>query len=377
MSAVTNVAVVGAGVTGLAAAIGLAQSGVSVDVYEAASEMSTRGSGITLQGNALRALRALGLWDQVRQSGYPFEGLKLRAPGPAADIIADLPDVKTGGQDLPAAMGMPRADLARIMHRGAIDAGARVHLDAQVTRLEESGTEVRLSVNGEDRGGYDLVIGADGLNSTVRRELGITEKPEPTGMGIWRTFVSRPAEVTETQLYYGGPVYIAGYTPTGEDSMYAFLVEKAQDRTNVDDAEAIRIMEELSSGYGGPWEHIRTDLRQGAKVNYTWFTSHIVEAPWNRGRVVILGDAAHSCPPTIAQGAAQGLEDATVLTELLTGAEKLDDTLWDAFHDRRTSRAAAVVEASVQLGRWQLESDREADAPGLIVATAKKMAVPA
>ena len=77
---------------------------------------------------------------------------------------------------------------------------------------------------------YDLLIGADGLNSTVRDLIGIDTKPQPTGMGIWRTFVSRPAEVERSELYYGGPVYIAGYTPTGEDTMYAFLVEKAQDR---------------------------------------------------------------------------------------------------------------------------------------------------
>ena len=140
-------------------------------------------------------------------------------------------------------------------------------------------------------------------------------------MGIWRTFVSRPAEVERTELYYGGPVYIAGYTPTGEDSMYAFLVEKAQDRFGTPDDEATRIMLEESRAYDGPWNSIRADLEAGAQANYTWFTQHIVAAPWNRGRVVVIGDAAHSCPPTIAQGAAQALEDALVLTELLVARD--------------------------------------------------------
>ncbi|MDS2173438.1 FAD-dependent monooxygenase [Nesterenkonia sp. CL21] len=377
MSAVAIVAIVGAGVTGLAAARGLAQAGVRVEVFESASEISAKGSGITLQGNALRALRGLGLWEEVRDSGYPFEGLRLRAPGPDAAVVAELPDVKTGGDDLPAAMGMPRRELARIMYQGALNAGAQVEMGARVTHIDDRGTEIGLFVDGQDRGPYDLIIGADGLNSTIRDGLGIGERPEPTGMGIWRTFVSRPDEVTETQLFYGGPAYIAGYTPTGDDSMYAFLVEAAQDRTGVDDAEAVRIMDDLSASYGGPWESIRRDLRQGAAVNYTWFTSHLVPAPWNRGRAVIIGDAAHSCPPTIAQGAAQGLEDAAVLTELLLSSDRLDDDLWSAFHARRVPRASAVVDASVQLGQWQLDGDREADAPGLIVATAKQMAVPA
>jgi 2-polyprenyl-6-methoxyphenol hydroxylase-like FAD-dependent oxidoreductase len=378
MTAVRKVAVIGAGVTGLAAAIQLAKEGVEVDVFEAKPELSALGSGISLQGNALRVFDALGAWDDVRAAGYPFEGLNLRAPGPAAPIVAELPDVKTGGPDYPAAMGMPRPALAQILLAHAQKAGARVRFGVKLTALEDGlGDGVNVIVDGESAGEYDLVIGADGLHSTVRELIGIDEKPQSTGMGIWRTFVSRPADVVRSELYYGGPVYIAGYTPTGDDTMYAFLVEKAQDRFAVSDEEATRIMLEESRAYGGPWNAIRADLEKGAHANYTWFTQHIVTEPWNRGRVVIIGDAAHSCPPTIAQGAAQGLEDAFVLTELLTSRDAVDQGLWDEFHARRLPRATAVVEASVQLGQWQIDGDRDADAGGLIFGIAQKMAQPA
>jgi len=378
MTAVRKVAVIGAGVTGLAAAIQLANAGVEVDVFEAKPELSALGSGISLQGNALRVFDALGAWDDIRAAGYPFEGLNLRAPGPAAPIVAELPDVKTGGPDYPAAMGMPRPALAQILLSHAQKAGAHVRFGVKLTALETGlGDSVSVIVDGESAGEYDLVIGADGLHSTVRELIGIDEKPQPTGMGIWRTFVSRPADVVRSELYYGGPVYIAGYTPTGDDTMYAFLVEKAQDRFAVSDEEATRIMLEESRAYGGPWNAIRADLEKGAHANYTWFTQHIVTEPWNRGRVVIIGDAAHSCPPTIAQGAAQGLEDALVLTELLTSRDAVDQGLWDEFHARRLPRATAVVEASVQLGQWQIDGDRDADAGGLIFGIAQKMAQPA
>ncbi|WP_158866948.1 FAD-dependent monooxygenase [Leifsonia sp. AG29] len=377
MTAVDRTAIAGSGVAAMAAAILLAEAGAQVDVFEAKPELSALGSGITLQGNALRVFDRLGVWEAVRDAGYVFEGLNLRAPGPGAPIVAELPDVKTGGPDYPAAMGMYRPDLARILFERAEQLGVRVHWGSKVTGVEQAGDVVRVEVNGEPAGEFDLLIGADGLNSTVRGLIGIETTPEPTGMGIWRSFVSRPAEVTRSELYYGGPVYIAGYTPTGEDTMYAFLVEKAQDRVGVDDDQAARIMLEESQAYQGPWEQIRSDLAAGAHVNYTWFTSHIVEAPWNRGRVVIIGDAAHSCPPTIAQGAAQALEDAFVLGELLTSRDTLDQSLWDEFHARRIPRAHAVVEASVQLGRWQIEGDRDADAPGLIFGIAHKMAEPA
>lgn len=84
--------------------------------------------------------------------------------------------------------------------------------------------------------------------------------------------------------------------------MYAFLVEDAQDRFGVSGEEATQIMLEASRAYDGPWNSIRADLEAGAVANYTWFTQHVVPAPWNRGRVIVIGDAAHSCPPTIAQG---------------------------------------------------------------------------
>lgn len=377
MTAVNKVAIAGAGVAGLAAAIQLAKAGVEIDVYESKPELSARGSGISLQGNALRVIDALGAWDEIRVAGYPFEGLNLRAPGPDAPIVAALPDMKTGGPDYPAAMGMPRADLTRILFEHAVAAGANVRFGTKVTAVVQTESEVELFVDDASAGAYDLLIGADGLHSAVRDLIEIDTKPQPTGMGIWRTFVSRPAEVVRSELYYGGPVYIAGYTPTGEDSMYAFLVEKAEDRFGVSDEDATQIMLDESRAYGGPWNSIRADLESGARANYTWFTQHIVDGAWNRGRVVIIGDAAHSCPPTIAQGAAQGLEDALVLTELLVDRDAVDQDLWDSFHGRRVPRATAVVRASVQLGQWQLDGNREADAGGLIFGISQQMAVPA
>ncbi|RKT31658.1 2-polyprenyl-6-methoxyphenol hydroxylase-like FAD-dependent oxidoreductase [Microbacterium sp. AG1240] len=377
MTAVKKVAIAGSGVAGLAAGIQLAKAGVEVDLFEAKPELGIGGSGISLQGNALRVFDALGAWDDIRAAGYAFDGLNLRAPGPGAPIVAALPDVKTGGPGYPAAMGMPRADLARILFAHAEKAGVRTHFGAHVTAVEQSAGAVEVFIDGASVGSYDLLIGADGLNSTVRELIGIDTKPVKNGMGIWRTFVSRPAEVEKSELYYGGPVYIAGYTPTGEDSMYAFLVEKAQDRAGVEPEEATRIMLEESRAYDGPWNAIRADLEAGAPANYTWFTSHIVPGRWNRGRVVIIGDAAHSCPPTIAQGAAQGLEDAFVLTELLTARDTVDEGLWEEFHDRRLPRATAVVDASRQLAQWQIDGDRDADAGGLIFGIAQKMAQPA
>jgi 2-polyprenyl-6-methoxyphenol hydroxylase-like FAD-dependent oxidoreductase len=366
MTAVNRVAIAGGGAAGAAAAILLAQQGISVDVFESKTSLSALGSGITLQGNALRVLAQLGVWDQVSAEGYAFDVLGLRAPGPDATIIAQIPDQRTGGPEFPATMGMYRPDLARILIERAQEVGARVHFGQMVTGFiaNEDGVAVSLVDNTVEH--FDLLIGADGLHSRVRELMGITTAPERTGMGIWRAFVRRPASVTHTELYYGGPCYIAGYCPTSEDSMYAYLVEKAQDRSGVSDEQAVEIMRGLSQAYHGPWDEIREDLSTASRVNYTWFTQHVVPEEWNRGRVVLIGEAAHSAPPTLAQGAAQALEDAAVLSELLLDRDAVDEALWAEFHARRLARATEVVDASVQLGTWLLEENRDANIPELM-----------
>lgn len=376
MSAVQRVAIAGAGIAGLSAAILLAEDGVEVDVFETKSEISALGSGITLQGNALRSFARLGIWDQVQAKCWASDLLGLRAPGPDAAVIAIVPDAKTGGPDFPAAAGMYRPDLAQIMLDRATGLGARVHFGLNVAGIaqDDAGVDVELSDGSTQR--FDLLIGADGLNSAVRSLIGIDVKPEPTGMGIWRAFVPRPAEVTHTDLYYGGPMYIAGYCPTGEDMMYAYLVEDKQDRTGVTPEQGAEIMREASRAYGGPWNDIRESLGSDSRVNYTWFTAHLIDGPWNRGRVVLIGDAAHSCPPTIAQGGAQATEDALVLCDILSRAERVDDAVWEEFTARRLERARTIVEASVQLGEWQLKHE-QGDVPALMARIAALTSVPA
>ncbi|ELT44785.1 FAD-dependent oxidoreductase [Arthrobacter nitrophenolicus] len=374
MAAVQNVGIVGAGAAGLTAAIFLADAGITVEVLEKATEPQTLGSGITLQGNALRILKQLGVWDKVEEKGFGFSTLGLRAPDPDGTVLAVLEDIRTGGEDLPATMGMYRPELTAILRERALQAGATITYGKSVTGIKDDGGSVTVSTGDGGSATYDLLIGADGLHSAVRKAIGIDVEPVTTGMGIWRAFVPRPEEVVRTDLTYGGPCFIAGYCPTGPDTIYAYLVEKAQERKHEDGP---RIMAELAAAYGGPWKEIRENLDQTARINYTKFTTHIVEGPWNRGRTVIIGDAAHSCPPTVAQGAAMALEDAAVLAELLTSHDELTETLWKEFTDRRLDRARTVVNASVQLGQWMLDGVRDADVPGLMHSLSSMLKNPA
>jgi 2-polyprenyl-6-methoxyphenol hydroxylase-like FAD-dependent oxidoreductase len=126
MPAVNNVLVVGAGLAGTATAIGLAAAGIAVDLIDVKPEVGAGGSGITMQGNGLRELRRLGVWNEVQAAGYAFNSVGLRAPDPAGTLLAEIPDARTGGPDLPATVGLPRAALARILTDRAEAAGAKV-----------------------------------------------------------------------------------------------------------------------------------------------------------------------------------------------------------------------------------------------------------
>ncbi|RFU18778.1 FAD-dependent oxidoreductase [Geodermatophilus marinus] len=376
MPAVKSVLVVGAGLAGAGTAIHLAQGGVAVDLVEIKPDAAALGSGITLQGNALRELRSLGVWEQVRAAGYAFDVTGIRAPDPAGSVVAEIPDARTGGPDLPAVMGMERPELARILVDRATEVGVKVRLGTTHTDLRQDADGVDVTFSDGSTGRYDLVVGADGVRSWTRRALGVDLETKPVGMGIWRAFGPRPASVTRTDLYYGGPSFIAGYCPTGEDSLYAYIVEPAQDRSTLSPEEQLATMKELSRPYHGPWDDIRETLTDPSRVNYTWFETHVLPAPWARGRVVLVGDAAHTCPPTIAQGGAMALEDAVVLAELLVERDAVDDALWETFTARRYGRARTVVDASNQLAQWQLDHV-QGDIPSLMRSVAMLVSQPA
>lgn len=375
MPAVEKVLVVGAGAAGATVAAFLAEGGVTVDLVEAKPDVTALGSGITLQGNALRVLKQVGVWEQVEAAGYSFDSLGLRAPDPAGTLIVEMPDVRTGGPDLPATCGVYRPELARFLINRARSLGVVVKFGLEPTAITQDDTGVDVTLSDGSTARYDLVVGCDGIRSSVRSLVGVELESTPVGMGIWRAFTPRPASVTRTDLYYGGPSYIAGYCPTGEDSLYCYIVEPDEDRSHLSAEEGLAVMREKSQAYHGPWDDIRPLITDPDQVNYTWFEYHVLEAPWNRGRVVLVGDAAHVCPPTIAQGAAMAFEDATVLADVLLKYDAPTQEMWDEFNERRVPRAKFVAEASLQLAQWLLDHE-QGDVPGLVAQVVQLVSQP-
>jgi len=367
MSSARSVLVVGGGTAGNSLAVLLRRADISVSLAEIEPDWNMSGSGITVQGNALRVLREVGVWDEVRDHGFSFNTLGLTAPDGTMLHVAE--DSRSGGPDLPSTIGMQRADLQRILTDAVRAAGVGVRLGVSVASLRQDPHGVDVQFSDGTSGRFDLVVGADGRNSATRALIGIADRPVPTGMGIWRATLPRPKGLERTDLAYGGRCYIAGYCPTGDTTMYAYLVEPKRDRGALSPATYAAEMRGLAEGYGGYWNQIRESITDPRQVNYTWFERLLVDGPWHRGLVVLAGDAAHCCPPTLAQGAAMSLEDVSVLAELLAASETWDDELLTRYWQRRLPRVRMVVDASVQLGQWLMDGVRDADVPGLIGRT--------
>ncbi|GAA1466521.1 FAD-dependent monooxygenase [Microbacterium thalassium] len=376
MTAVAKVVIAGGGITGLATAALLAEAGIQVDVLEAHRTSEPLGSGISLQGNALRMLDRVGVWDEVRAAASVFDGLVLRAPDAAGTEIFRVDTHRAGGADYPAAAGMYRPDLARILRDRADTVGAVVHDRQRVTAVTQHSAGVTVTTDAGLTIEADLLIGADGLHSSVRSLIGIDARPEMLDFGVWRAFVPLIPGVDCTELIYGGAAYYSGYSPTGPDTMYAYIVDDYVDRSHLSPEEMLEQMRGLAAQYHGPWDAIGEHLTDASLVNYSRMSFFTLPGDWHRGRVALIGDAAHSCPPTLAQGAAQGLEDAVVLAELLATRTALDSGLWADFYARRLPRAKAVVESSLQIAEWRRSPGNDRESAELMTEVSELLSQP-
>ncbi|WP_062526073.1 FAD-dependent monooxygenase [Demequina rhizosphaerae] len=376
MTAIESAVIAGGGISGLAMSCLLAAEGVKVDLLEAYRTSAPVGSGISLQGNALRMLDRVGVWEEVQRHASVFDALVLRAPDDTGTELFRVDTHRSGGPEYPAAAGMYRPDLARVLRTRADELGVAVHEGTRVVAISQDDDHARVTAASGLTREADLVVGADGLHSTVRSLLKIRTRPEMLDFGVWRAFVPLARGVTCTELIYGGAAYYSGYSPTGPDAMYVYIVDDYRDRSHLSTEEMLEEMRALASQYHGPWDEIVTTLTSASALNYTRMSALFLPGDWHRGRVALIGDAAHSCPPTLAQGAAQGLEDAVVLADLLASRDRLDEDLWDEFYARRVPRAQAVVESSLQIAEWRREADKNRESAELMTDVSKLLAQP-
>jgi 2-polyprenyl-6-methoxyphenol hydroxylase-like FAD-dependent oxidoreductase len=347
-----KVLVVGGGIGGLSTTLALRREGIDVDVVERDPEWGVYGVGIIQPGNALRALAALDLAHECVAAGHRIVGDRTWL-GDGRTLIAshEWPPLVDG---LPPGNGLTRPKLHELLTSRTLASGADVRTGVTFAAIDDGAEAVEVTFTDGQRRSYDLVVGADGLYSKVREHLfGGELEPRPTGQVCWRYNLPRIDGLQEIWMFLG-PDGSAGFVPLGEELMYILTIETpmADQQAAIEREGAAAVYRRRLAPFGGPVAEVRELIADDQAVVLRPIENIIVPAPWHRGRVVLVGDAAHGATPHCGQGAAQAIEDGIVLAEELGRGVALSQAL-DAFTARRYERCRTIVEGSERVGQWE------------------------
>ncbi|MGC4805165.1 FAD-dependent monooxygenase [Micromonospora sp. DT233] len=321
-----RILVVGAGIAGLAVARALRLAGFRPDVTEKRPASGLVDTGLYLPGNAARALRRLDLDGPVRPLGQVIHRQCFLDAAGAPLCEVDLDGLWGTVGDCRA---LPWSELHRVLLTGA---GGAVRHGAEVSGVELLPAAVGVTFADGTTAEYDLVVGADGPRSAVRSLAALGGPPRPAGQVVYRAIVRDGPRVAEWTALLGQR---AGFlvVPLGAGRLHCY----ADEAGSVVPADPQARLRELFGGYGGPVPEVLEALERV----HVGTTEEVELGRWSRGRVLLVGDAAHATAPTLSQGAALALEDAVVLADSLKAAESVEAAL-AAYESRRRPRTRWV-----------------------------------
>jgi 2-polyprenyl-6-methoxyphenol hydroxylase-like FAD-dependent oxidoreductase len=355
MGEIERVLVVGGGIGGLSTAIALRDAGLTVDVVEKNPKWDVYGVGIIQPPNALRALHAIGLAERCLAVGHPILGGRNFLADGTFLGEDDYPPVVPGW---PPMNGLTRPALHEILTSTTLASGAQVRVGETVTEIVQRPDGVDVTFTDGTTGSYDLLVGADGLYSDVRRMLfGDELRPRYTGQVCFRYNLPRLPDLDRIEVWIGQRNGTAGFVPLSDELMYMLFIRAwPEDQIRQEPTQLHTLMRGLLEPFGGHVAEYREQIVDPAQVVYRPVENILVPEPWHRGRALLIGDAAHGTSPHAGQGAAQAIEDGVVLAEEIASGKSADDVL-QAFMARRFERCKQVVELSAAIGAWEQNPD--------------------
>lgn len=364
--------VVGGGVAGMSAATMLLRAGVEVRLVDLDPGWRVAGAGITLTAPTLRAFRTLGILERVMDEGHTHDGIR------ACDVQGRPLEELHGpplGEGIPGAGGILRPVLHRILadRVKALGAGVRLGVTACALEQDESGVAVSLSDGTEER--WDLVIGADGIGSGMRKLL-FPKAPGPrfAGQACWRLMSERPPEVDRRHFFLGGRGK-CGLTPVSKSEMYLFYLEHVPGNPWREPSEQPILLRGLLEQYGGVLARVRDSLGPESRIVYRPLEAHVLPGGWFKGRAILIGDAAHASTPQLASGAGMAAEDGIVLADEIARADGIPEA-FASFMRRRFERCRMVVENSMEIGRLEMSGAPPADQTAIVARSLEALAAP-
>ncbi|MDT0510243.1 FAD-dependent monooxygenase [Novosphingobium sp. MMS21-SN21R] len=358
-----KVLIVGGGIGGLSTAIALQQRGVNVEVVEVNKTWKVYHVGIIVQSNFVRALAQLGVAKEAVDAGFSYRGWRWRHNDTGQEM-GRSEGVSTA-DGFPSDLGLARPALHDVLYKRVNDLGIKLRLGVTYSEIQDHGDKVEVSFTDGTSDSYDLVVGADGAYSKLRDQLfGDQHRPEFTGQGVWRYNLPRPSDLEWADAYITDPHQSIGTVPLTEDTMYIFVTASEPGNPRFAPETLADEMRKRLIGKGQAVEAFAAYITDPALVVYRPLEVCFLPKPWNKGRIVLIGDASHSSTPHLGQGAAMAVEDAVVLAEEIVGDRPIDERL-ARFVSRRFDRAKFIADQSRQLGAWQMNPTPDADPAGL------------
>ncbi len=354
MAGARRVLIIGGGIAGLCAALGLRRAGVSVQIAEIEPRWAVDDFGMIVHSNFIRAMAALGVAAEAVALGFAYSGIELRDL--AGTVVGEIEGVRLAGQAFPSELGMPMPALRKVLASAALAAGTDVRLGVSFREIIQQSDRVTVTFSDGSVGTYDLVVGADGVHSKVRGAVfGAQFEPRPSGYFRWRCKVPRPKQLTRALSYSGLPTGgRCGFLPLTASTGCITLLTREPAGVLYSQAELAEVVRTLLAPCGGVMGQLRNLLTDSSKVVCKPLELMTMPPPWYRGRVLLIGDAAHAMSAHLAQGAALAAEDGVVLGELLgqSGWGARVPQILDAFMQRRFARCRSLADAAAQVDRW-------------------------
>lgn len=350
--------VVGGGIGGMVTAIAMRQRGIEVDVIEISRREDQLGTGINLQNNALRGLHEVGLFEKCAAVGFPWNSISNRS-GETGEIVNQVNMPWSASHGLPGALGIMRTDFAEILAEEAISSGVNISYRTKVTGLTQDADGVTVELSDGRTLRSDVLVAADGVYSQIRSMVfGPEHKPTYIGQGVWRFTVPRPKSLDGFSLFRTEDGASLGFLPLSEEIAYYFYLETTPEPLRVPPEDASRMMAERLAPFTAPQvQEVMHCLENGWHVSFRPFDILFMPGPWHLGRVVMLGDVAHSLTPQLTSGGGMAIEDAVVLADELGRKGSVEEAL-SAYSERRIERAHMVFQNSLRICELEKVRDR-------------------
>lgn len=347
--------VVGGGIGGVSAAIALRRAGLEVDVFEKVGDPTRTqvGGGFHLWGNAVRAVRELGLEEKVRGIGATIERTEFHSS--TGRQLAVWPVAEVSGAVGATDFGVSRAELQRTLHGSVGDGIVRSGAELTEFSQDEEGVTATFADGREERG--DLLVGADGIRSTVRAQLLGAAPPDYAGYTQWQTVTAGPSDLIDhgtERVTFGRGLRTVVHHVGGGRLFWAAV-------TYGPEADAGRPpgRKEMLLRRFGSWPAPITEAIDGTPEEDITGLAVFDRQPvkrWGEGRLTLLGDAAHPMTTNTSQGGNQAIEDAVILARCLGEESDVAHAL-RRYEDQRIPRTSPLVKRSRSAARMNAWSD--------------------